>query len=538
MRINLFIPLLALFFLPLFSRAQKLKADKINWYNLDLVEDGIHGISTEKAYRELLKKKKNTPVVVAVIDGGIEPEHEDLKSVMWVNTKEVAGNGADDDGNGYIDDIHGWNFIGNADGEDVQYDNLEITRLLRELQPKYISVLPSTPLSEEEKREFQTYQTMVSAYMEKLQRAQAGELNFRSLIEILNAITKSLDNDDPTDVELNNYRAKNKLETRALRVVKGRMKEGSSYREVYEEIKEALDYYDSQVKYHLNMAYDSRDIVGDDYENSNERIYGNNDIKGPDAFHGTHVAGIIGADRDNGLGVMGVANNVLIMGIRTVPDGDERDKDVANAIRYAADNGAKVINMSFGKGYVKDKQAVDEAAKYAMSKDVLLVQAAGNDGDNIDKVPNYPNRYFVDSLGINQGEGEAWIVVGASSWNKSDVIASFTNYGKKSVDVFAPGVDIYSTAPDSKYKEASGTSMASPVVAGLAALIRSYYPKLTAVEVKNIIMESVEKLDNKVKVVDEGVTKRVHLSEISQTGGIVNAYNALKLAEERAKGKK
>lgn len=537
MRIHLFIPLLALFVLPFSSQAQKLKAGKANWQNLDLVEDGIQGISTEKAYRELLKNKKSTPVIVAVIDGGIEPDHEDLKSVMWVNRREIAGDGLDDDGNGYIDDVHGWNFIGNSDGDNVQFDNLEIARLIRDLQPKYISVLPSTPLPEDEKKEFQKYQEMVAIYMEKLQRAQMGELNFRSLKELLDGITESIGKDNPTDQDFNNYKAKNKLETRALRVIKSGMKDGATYEEVYGEIKEGFDHYTNQVKYHLNMAYDSRGIIGDDYEDSNERFYGNNDIKGPDAFHGTHVAGIIGADRNNDLGIKGVADNVLIMGVRTVPDGDERDKDVANAIRYAVDNGAKVINMSFGKGYVKDKQVVDEAAKYAIANDVLLVQAAGNDGENIDVTPNYPNRYFVDSLGINQGEGEAWLMVGASSWDKSDIIASFSNYGKKSVDVFAPGVDIYSSAPDSKYKEASGTSMASPVVAGLAALIRSYYPKFSAPEVKKIIMESVVKIDDRVKVVDGRVSKKVHLNEISQTGGIVNAYNALKLAEERSKGK-
>lgn len=536
MKINHIIPVLVILLLPFSSDAQKLKAGKANWQNLDLVEDGIQGISTEKAYKELLKNKKSTPVIVAVIDGGIEPDHEDLKSVMWVNKKEIAGDGLDDDGNGYIDDIHGWSFIGNPDGEDVHYDNLEIARLIRDLQPKYISVLPSTPLPEDEKKEFQNYQEMVAVYMEKLQRAQMGELNFRSLKELLDGITESIGNDNPTDQHFNNYKAKNKLETRALRVVKSGMKDGVTYKEVYEEIQEGFDYYTNQVKYHLNLAYDSRGIVGDNYEDSKEGFYGNNDIKGPDAFHGTHVAGIIGADRNNELGIKGVANNVLIMGIRTVPDGDERDKDVANAIRYAVDNGAKVINMSFGKGYVKDKQVVDEAAKYAMSKDVLLVQAAGNDGENIDVVPNYPNRYFVDSLGINQGEGEAWITVGASSWNKSDIIASFSNYGRKSVDVFAPGVDVYSSAPDSKYKEASGTSMASPVVAGLAALIRSYYPEFSATDVKNIIMESVVKIDGKVKVTDGRVSKKVQLSEISQTGGIVNAYNALKLAEQKSKG--
>ena len=532
---NLFIPFLALFILPFTTQAQKLKAGKANWQNLDLVEDGIRGISTEKAYKELLKNKKGTAVIVAVIDGGVQADHEDLKSVMWVNEKEIPGNGIDDDGNGYVDDIHGWNFIGNADGEDVQYDNLEFVRLLRDLQPKYISVLPSTQLDEKDKKEFQDYQGMVSVYMAKLQNAQMGELSFRTLKENIDKIEENIGKENPVESDFSAYKAKDKTENRALRVITSAMKDDKTYKEFYEEIKEAFDYYTSQVKYHLNMAYNSRGIVGDDYENSEERYYGNNDVEGPDGFHGTHVAGIIGAVRDNGIGIQGVANNVQIMGIRTVPDGDERDKDVANAIRYATDNGAKVINMSFGKSYAKDKHAVDEAVKYAMSKDVLLVQAAGNDGEDIDKEPNFPNRYFTDSLGMNKGEATGWIVVGASSWNKGDVIASFSNYGKKSVDVFAPGMDINSAAPGSKYKEASGTSMAAPVVAGLAALIRSHYPKFTAIDVRDIIMESAVKIDDKVKVMDGRVSKKVMLSDISQTGGVVNAYEALKLAKERYK---
>src|SRR5690606_36780716 len=286
-----------------------------------------------------------------------------------------------------------------------------------------------------------------------------------------------------------------------------------------------------------NMDYDSRHIVGDNYEDSQERIYGNADIEGPDGEHGTHVAGIIGAARDNEIGIKGVADQVLIMGVRAVPDGDERDKDVANAIRYAVDNGAKVINMSFGKAYVKDKQVVDEAVRYAMEKDVLLVHAAGNDSKNNDNFASYPNPRYVDSLGFNQGKGEAWIEVGATSWDEGNLIASFSNYGKQTVDLFAPGVDIYSTIPISEYKEASGTSMASPVVAGLAALIRSYYPEFTALEVKDIILNSAVKVDSKVKIREDNTNKRVYLSDISITGGIANAYHAIELAEELYKNR-
>lgn len=532
------LPIIGLSLIPFLGFSQEFKAGKANWQNLDLQDDGVFGISTEKAYHKLLKKKKSEPVIVAVLDGGVQADHEDLKAVMWVNKKEIAGNGIDDDGNGYVDDIYGWNFMGNANGENVQYDNLELVRLLRDLQPKYISVLPSTPLSEKDKREFQEYQKMTTDYMNKLQRAQMGELNYRTLKELLDGIVTSIGKSNPSKAEIDQYKPKNKDESKAIRIVKSGMDDGTSFEDFYKDFKEGFDYFTNQVKYHLNMAYDSRYIVGDNYENSHESGYGNPDVEGPDAEHGTHVAGIIGAVRDNGTGIQGVANNVLIMGLRMVPDGDERDKDIANAIRYAADNGAKVMNMSFGKAYVKDKQVVDEAVKYAMSKDVLLVHAAGNDSENTDRRPNYPNRRYVDSLGINQGEGEAWIEVGATTWEKGNLIASFSNFGKQTVDVFAPGVDIYSTMPGNTYKEQSGTSMASPVVAGLAALIRSYFPKFSAIEVKDIILQSVVKVEEKVKIKEEGTSKKVQLSDISITGGVVNAYNAIELAQKLYKEKK
>lgn len=300
---------------------------------------------------------------------------------------------------------------------------------------------------------------------------------------------------------------------------------------------DGIKYYDAQVKYHLNVEFDPRkDSVGDDYANSYDRNYGNNDITGPDAEHGTHVAGIVGAVRNNDLGIKGVADNVKIMAIRAVPDGDERDKDVANSIRYAVDNGAKILNMSFGKAYSWDKKAVDDAVQYAISKGALLVHAAGNDAKNTEKEDNFPNRLFQDSTGRTMGTATAWIEVGASSWkNNEDLVATFSNFGGKTVDVFAPGVKINSTMPASTYKENDGTSMAAPVVSGLAALIWSYYPQFTAVQIKEIIMNSVTKVDYKVKIKEDGDSKKVNLSDISVSGGVVNAYEAIKLAEKMSK---
>ncbi len=534
MKLRVFIYSFLIATLPLIAGAQS-NTPPPNWYNLDYAEDGVMGISTEKAYRELLNGKPSQTVIVAVIDGGIDVNHEDLRDVMWVNTRDSASTGNDEDGNGYINDKYGWNFLGNANGENVQYDNLEMTRLLRELTPKYASVLPSTPLDEAERREFNEYQRMVSDYAAKMQQANSAQYNYIAMKRMTDSIVNSIGVENPTLADFSKYKAKNDMERMMLRIIRSELKDEPDFSKFYEQLSDGIEYFTNQVKYHLNKDFDPRHIVGDDYENSRERYYGNPDVAGPDAEHGTHVAGIIGAARDNELGVKGVADNVRIMALRAVPDGDEHDKDVANAILYAVENGAKVINMSFGKGYVKDKQVVDDAVRFAMENDVLLVHAAGNDAQDNDQIPNFPNKHYVDSLGINMGAAEAWITVGATQWESgSDLVATFSNYGRRSVDVFAPGVKIHSTMPGSTYKDQQGTSMAAPVVSGLAALIRSYYPELSAIEVKDIIMDSVVPVSNRVKVRGaDGRNTRVSMDDISVSGGVVNAYQALLLAEER-----
>ncbi len=521
---------------PLFSFGQAKDSPPTNWFNLDYERDGVMGISTEKAYEQLLKGKKSTPVVVAVIDGGVDVHHEDLKDIIWINEKDSASTGVDADGNGYINDKYGWNFIGNANGENVEFDNMEVTRLVKNLEPKYVSVLPTTPMDGEERREFQEYQKMVTYYANKMQQARFGQISYTGLKRAVDTMVARIGKEKPTLADFDKYKAGDDLEKMALKIVKKELKDEPDFDKFHEELEEGVKHYNNQVNYHLNKDYDSRHIVGDDYENSRERYYGNPDVIGPDAGHGTHVAGIIGAIRNNGIGINGVADNVRIMALRTVPDGDERDKDVANSIRYAVENGAKVINMSFGKPFAKDKQVVDDAVRFAMENDVLLVHAAGNDGQDNDANPNFPNRNFVDSLGINKGEAGAWIEVGATQWkNDNELVASFSNYGRRSVDVFAPGVKINSTMPGSTYKDQQGTSMASPVVAGLAALIRSYYPELPAPEVKRVIMQSVTRVDQRVKVTGpDGRSMRVSMNDICVTGGIVNAYKALQLAEQKA----
>jgi len=514
------------FFLPLFCFAQGQKPLP-NWQNLDLKTDGMFGISTEKAYKELLKDKKHTPVLVAVIDGGVDIEHEDLKKVIWTNPNEIEGNKADDDKNGYVDDVHGWDFIGSAKG-DVRYDNLELTRLLRPDYTKYKYADPKN-LRVEERAAYAQYQKLDKALDEKKMEAQTNQAYIEGFIKALDLMIQHIHIKEPSFKDLFYFIPQSPGDAWVRKVVLDNYGPGDFHDFLEYFVYDDLRNCQAILNYQTNINFESRDTVGDNYADINEHYYGNNDVTGPDADHGTHVSGIIGAVRDNDLGVKGVANDVMIMSVRTVPDGDERDKDVANAIRYAVNNGAKVINMSFGKDYSPNKKAVDDAVKYAMSKDVLMVHATGNDNKNKDTTQNYPNPVYED----NSGTAAAWIEVGAAGFKDDENLkASFSNYGKNTVDVFAPGMRIVSTAPGSKYREHDGTSMAAPVVTGLAALIRSYYPNLTAVQVKEIIMKSVTKVNHKVIVKIDKSTKsrKVPFEDLCKSGGIVNAYEALKLA--------
>jgi cell wall-associated protease len=501
-----------------------------NWFNLDASKDGVRGVSTEAAYNTLLKGKTSRTVVVAVIDSGIDIEHEDLKDIMWINPGEIPNNGKDDDGNGYIDDIHGWNFIGGKNGEHVDYDTYEITRLYKMYSDEFEGMSKDDVKGRKNKARYTEYLKIKEDYEKASKPAIAQYNQLKMIVEVTKVIKvelgdKELTAENVAAIETDDEKLKGGIElmTRLL----------ANYdAKAIEEFEGYLDAYKERVEYGYNVDFNPRDIIGDDYENSKERYYGNNDVEGPHADHGTHVAGIIGAVRTNDIGMWGVANNVRIMSVRTVPNGDERDKDVANAIIYAVDNGASVINMSFGKGYSYDEGVVEKAIKYARKKDVLLVHAAGNSAENNDVVLNFPN----DLLGKKEKEASNWLEIGASNWGEDgNDLATFSNYGQEQVDVFAPGVDLYATVPQSDYRSMSGTSMASPVVAGVAALLRSYYPELTAEQVKSIIMESAVAVDEEVN--KPGSDEKVKLSEISKTGGVVNVVEAVKLAEQ-TKGKK
>lgn len=509
-----------------------------NWFNLDYTKDKVNGVSTERTYEELLKGKKSTTIIVGVLDSGVDNLHEDLKDVMWTNPGEVAGNGIDDDKNGYIDDIHGWNFIGGKDGKNVEKDNLEITRLYKFYKPKFEGKTEKDLKSKQEKKDYELYLSLNKEYEKEKGEYQATYNQIKFIKEAFEGMIKEL---KEQGVEKIDAEAVKKYEPKEAKGKQAKFfasnmlsrQPGADMNDLMENINEGFDQFDNLLNYSLNMDFDPRSIVGDDYANSNERFYGNGDSKGPFCFHGTHVAGIIAASRKNGVGMDGIADNVKIMSVRCVPNGDERDKDVANAIRYAVDNGAKILNMSFGKKYSWDKKVVDDAVKYAESKGVLLIHAAGNDGINIDEVVHFPCKKFDKS----KKEASNFIDVSALNWEQGEKIAApFSNYGKKTSDIFSPGVDIYSTAPEGKYKDASGTSMAAPVVAGVAAVLKSYYPELTAVQIKKILVTSSRKEFKENKVIKPGTKDElIEFEELTKTGGVVNLYEAVKMAQGMVK---
>ncbi|GDX51274.1 peptidase S8 [Bacteroidota bacterium] len=491
-----------------------------NWFLLDPTLDAYKGTAANAAYDKLLQGKTGSQVIVAVIDGGVDVTHPDLSADIWTNEKEIPGNGIDDDKNGYVDDIHGWDFIGGKDGTDVNQDNYELTRVYRDLKKKY-----ANGNSSGDNKEYEYYLKIQTEFNAKRDDGQKNLDFFNNLCTSVDDMVKDLNKLPITADDLKNYSpTDNKLMMAKIFLNAYAQQMGTTdYASVISDLHDGKKEYESMVNYGYNLEFDPRNIVGDNYADVNEKGYGNNELQGPDGLHGTHVSGIIAAIRNNNLGMDGVGNNVKIMVIRCVPDGDERDKDVANAIRYAADNGAKIINMSFGKGFGSNKTAVDEAVKYAVSKDVLLVHAAGNDGKSNDNTDNFPNDKYADGSGY----AASWIEVGASG--PDGTAAPFSNYGKVGVDLFSPGEEIYSTVPGNEYKIEQGTSMASPVCAGVAAMIRSYFPNLTAVQVKQILLSSVYIPSTKT-LIPGSDKKMVKYKKLCVSGGIVNAYLAIQKA--------
>jgi subtilisin family serine protease len=486
------------------------------WSHLDLDKDSIPGMSVDKVYSELLKGKKSVPVIVGILDSGVDIEHEDLKSVVWTNKKEIAGNGIDDDKNGYIDDIHGWNFLGNITKENYEYQRIINDKSLVD----EATYLEAKKINDDKIEEANQAKSQIERALNGTTKAD------ETLVKLLGKPTYTAEDLDAID-------SKEPEVIQSKAIMKQMLAYGLSVADLKKEIQKELDTY-IKVLSGENLKTNYRKVLGDNPDDIKDIKYGDNNVMGPDKeeiLHGTHVAGIVAQVRNNKIGGDGIANNVQILTVRAVPDGDEYDKDIALGIRYAVDNGAKVINGSFGKAFSPHKQWVYDAIKYAESKDVLIVHAAGNDAKDIDTENNFPN----DSDDKKTEFADNMITIGALNYEYgTNVVADFSNYGKLNVDVFAPGVKIYASTPNNEYQFLQGTSMASPNVAGVAALIRSYYPTLSAKQVKHILMDSGTAITTKVTVGGDEKDSR-QFSDLSKSGKILNAYNAMVLADKMAK---
>jgi cell wall-associated protease len=528
--------------LQIFAQGTSYKSVPKGWHLMDKERDGYYGISLDKAYEFVRSKKlKSKTVIVAVIDSGVDTLHEDLKGILWINPKEIPGNGIDDDNNGYVDDIYGWNFLGGKDGRNVKEDSYEGARVYYKFKKIYSGkTVDTTGMSGDEKEQYKMWQKARISIEGGDEDGEPVDIVFlqrvlESTLKSDSMLQASLGKKEYTGTELQQFIPKTSDESKArsgflylYKATKSEME--TSNKDLSEGFKDYVLTEQRKRDAADNPPANYRaDIVKDNEDDFADKYYGNSDVMAGTPFHGTFVSGIIGANRNNNIGVNGIADNVRIMMIRAVPDGDEHDKDVALAIRYAADNGASIVNMSFGKSFSPYKKWVDEAVKYAESKGVLLVQAAGNSAANIDTADNYPN----PRLRAEKATATNYITVGASGDpadpGEGGLVASFSNYGKKNVDVFAPGVKIYSSTPGGNtYGNSQGTSFSSPIVVGTAAFLLEYFPNLTAQQLKYCIEKSA--VAPMVKVKKPGTDQMVYMSELCKTGGLLNAYEAAKVA--------
>jgi subtilisin family serine protease len=493
-----------------------------NWHQMDLKADGFYGVSLTQAY-QFLKGKKSKTVVVTTIDSGIDTTQNDLKSILWVNPSKTDPQ---------VGDVHGWDFLGGKDGKVDYTETTEEVRQYYKLKDKYAGVT-TAPAGQE--KEYAFWQRVKTEYDSTYTKAQAEIKDLSMEVNVLTATNYYIKRQLKLQSDQTfNKSDLDKINTTNDTIVQSKTVWASVFTQIGEStdnakvLKDLTEYYAKQNNT-INPDLDARaKIVGDDPDVNDGKPYGNNILKTPDCSHGTGVAGLIGAVRDNGYGIDGIADNVRIMSVKAVPNGDEYDKDIANAIRFAVDHGAKVVNMSFGKKISPHKDWVDAAFKYAAAHDVLLVMASGNDGQDMDTKPEFPNDTYLDGTTTDNV-----ISVGASGPKLGENLAAdFSNYGKNNVDIFSPGVKVTSIDMDAEFNTADGTSFSSPIVAGIAALILEYYPNLTASQVKHAILASAIPLTGTMVIKPGDKTKKVDFASLSKTGGIVNAYRALKAASE------
>ena len=486
------------------------------WHLLDPASDGVAGVGARRAVTELLgNAAPKRLITVAVIDGGVDTTHSALRSALFLNAKESPANGRDDDGNGYVDDARGWNFIGGANGN-IDDEQLELTRLVKQCRANGGKSVVSAPCTQLES-EFSKQHAEVAGQWAGLKPVLAQYDSLLAVVAKDNGVTKA----SITDATLSKMEPKTAASRAALQRLQGFAQNGLTPNVS----RAARKQIEGRLEYGLNLAYDGRKVIGD--TPAMGRHYGNANVTGPDASHGTAVASVIGAVTGDS-GFVGIAPGIRILPVRVVPNGDENDKDVANGIRYAVEAGAQIINMSFGKAYSPGKAAVDSAVQFAVSRGVLLVHAAGNESSDVDVSPTFPSANYAGSA----GRAATWIDVGASSWREGDQLAAeFSNYGHTTVELFAPGVSIFSAALNNEFAREDGTSLAAPVVSGVAALLMSQFPTLTAADVKRILMATTTQYPNLQVAKPGNRSQKVPFSSLSISGGVINAYEAVKMAQ-------
>jgi subtilisin family serine protease len=523
-----FILTIALYSCSLFAWGQDAKF----WHWKDLEKDGVHGVSLFKA-QQLIKdlKLKPSPVIIAVLDGGIDTAHIQIKPLLWNNPKEIPGNALDDDKNGYIDDVHGWNFLGNAAGENINKASDEKSRIYHRYKNEFKQDnLDSASWDAKKKQDFYRWQ-QAAAEMVFTDEA-AANLSFikmaRNAVVKMGAILiREMEDSNFSTEKLETYQPIGKITADTkISYLRTMQALGIERSNGHQSILEDLDEYISgKEKSAVSIDTPPEDlrkkITHDQYENFNDQFYGNNNITGPNAKHGTHVAGLAAGIIDTLFNKSNFSNPIQIMGLRVVPDGDEYDKDVALGIRYAVNNGAKIINMSFGKSFSPEQPWVDSAIRYAASKDVLIIHSAGNESYDLNVKSVYPSPFsnvFKDKA-INM------ITVGASSdpLIAESLLTDFSNYGNKIVDLLSPGKKIYSSLPNQQYGFLDGTSMSAPILSHIAALVRAYFPKLSAADVKAILLQSCWKPNDQSTLFPISLDQSKRLNDISAEGGIINA---------------
>lgn len=501
------------------GNAQSFQSD---WFNLDADQDSVSGLSIDLFYSrsEVVSLQ---PVIVAVIDDGVDVFHEDLKGKIWINEAEIPDNGIDDDDNGYVDDIYGWNYLGNPTGENIRFENLEITRLYRDYKSRFEGREISS-LSKSEESDYKIYLEIEAAYTDAYDDLNAEFNEYAQLAALYEGASNFImKRNGVTQLTIDDIMAFQPLDEDEEQIQNFLIM--ARQQGLLEYLESAGDHLNEAISYHYNLDFNPRSIVNESEAEALGTAYGNNMVWAENPEHGTHVSGIIAAKRENEKGIDGVASNAKIMALRAVPNGDERDEDVANAIRYAVDNGALVVNMSFGKSYSPQCELVWEAIQYAKDNDVLLIHAAGNDGINIDKYENFPDGTLGKKHSVDN-----WITVGASSlYADSMLVAPFSNYGRKQVDVLAPGVEILSLIPNDGMASFSGTSMAAPVLTGMAVILRGAYPALTAEQIKDIIIKSVSD-EGKLVVRVDG--EPVKLKKVIRYPGIPNLDKAVSIGSQ------